>query len=180
MLLLAALLVATPADRRLELKVGTPLIERVEPGTLFVETDGPGLHAELLASGELLLEARKPGLSRVFLFSKRLVRVYLVAVGVPLPPEGPGGCAPVVDAKSYDACRARIGPGEKVVFEPEGLQAQAKAAQVELDRALLPQVSAGFTPYGLRLKGARDEPERRRALRAIWPLLLGPLRLDDP
>ena len=176
-LLLAALLVAMPADRRLQMSVKAPRIERVEPGVLFVEAEG-ALRAELLPSDELLLEAKKPGVARVFLFSKHLVRVLEVAVDAPLPPAGPGGCPAVVDAKSYEACRARIGPAEKVVFELEGLQAQARAAQAELDRAQLGHVSVGFSPYGLRLKGARDEPERRRALRTVWPALLGPLRLD--
>ena len=178
-LLLAALLVAAPADKRLEISAKAPHIERVEPGTLAVETEGE-LHAELLPSDEILLEAKQPGVSRVFLFSKRLVRVYEVAVDAPLPPADPGGCAPVIDAKSYQACRARIGPAERVVFELEGLQAEAKAAQAALEKAQLGHLSVGLTPYGLRLKGARDEAERRRALRAVWPALLGPLRLDDP
>ncbi len=179
MLLLAALLLAMPADKRLQLSVKAPLIERVDPGTLFIETEGD-VHAELLPSDEILLEAKKPGVSRVFLFSKFLVRVYEVAVEVPLPALGPGGCAPVIDAKTYEACRACIGPGEKVVFELEGLQAVARAAQVELSKASLAHLSVGFSPYGLRLKGARDEAERRRALRAVWPALLGPVRLDNP
>ena len=174
-----AALLAIPVDRQLTMSAKKPHIEHVDPGTVSIEVEGD-LHAELLPSDEILLEARKPGVSRVYLFSKFLMRVYEVAVDAPLPPPGPGGCAPVIDSKSYEACRARIGPGEKVVFELEGMQAMAKAAQALLEKAALPQIQAGFSPYGLRLKGARDEAERRRALIAVWPALLGPVRLDNP
>lgn len=170
MIALAALLVAMPAEKRLPLPKA-PHIERVEAGTLAVETEG-AVRAELLPSDEVLIEGRGPG--RVFLFSRRLVRVIELSD----EPAPAGGCAPVIDARTYEACRARVAPGEKVVFEPEGLQAQAKAAQAALDAAGLEHVSAGFTPYGLRLKGPRDEAERRRALRVVWPAVLGPLRLD--
>jgi hypothetical protein len=179
MLLRAALLLAAPLDKQLAMSAKKPLIERIDPGAVAVEVEGE-LHAELLPTDELLLEAKKPGVSRVFLFSKFLVRVYEVAVDTALPAVAAGGCAPVIDSKSYEACRARVGPGEKVVFELEGLQAMAKAAQAELEKAQLGHIAIGFSPYGLRLKGARDEAERRRALRAAWPALLGPVRLDGP
>lgn len=178
-MLLLALLLAAPADQRLSLPLKAPHIQRVEPGTSSVEAEGP-VRAELLPSDELLIEPLKAGVARVFLFSRRMVRVIEIAIDAPLPPPGAGGCPAVIDAKTYEACRARIAPGERVVFEPEGLQAQAKAAQLELDKAQLGHITAGFTAYGVRLKGARDEAERHRALRAIWPALLGPLRLDEP
>ena len=66
-----------------------------------------------------------------------------------------------------------------MVFELEGLQAEARAAQEELARAGLAHVEIGLSPYGVKLKNVKDSAEKRRALRAIWPAILGPLRLDD-
>ena len=55
---------------------------------------------------------------------------------------------------------------------------RAEVSGAELRRAGLGQVEVAISPYGVRLKGVRDEAERRKALRAIWPAILGPLRLD--
>lgn len=177
-LLLAALLVAMPADKRLTMRPGAPLIERADAGVLAVEAEPP-LHAELLASGELLLEAPQPGVFRVFLFSKRQVRAWEVAAGVPLPPAPPGGCTEVRDDATYEACRKIAGPQDRIRFDLEGLQAEAKAAQAVLAKAGLSSVQIALSAWGVKLKGTRDDAEKRRALALVWPFVLGPLRLDD-
>ena len=177
-LLFAALLVAMPADKRLTMRTGAPLIERADAAVLSVEAEPP-LRAELLASGELLLEAPQPGLFHVFLFSKRQVRAWEIAVGVPLPPAPPGGCTEVRDEATYEACRKIAGPQDRIRFELEGVQAEAKAAQGALAKAGLPGVQIALSAWGVKLKGPRDETEKRRALAVVWPFVLGPLRLDD-
>ena len=73
----------------------------------------------------------------------------------------------------------RQGPvAAPLVFEVEGLQAEARAAQAELATAGLRHVQLAVGPFGVRLKGARDDAEKRRALRTIWPAILGPLRVE--
>lgn len=178
MIWLAALLLAAPPDARIALRLRAPHIEKVAPGFGAVETDGD-LRAELLPSDELLLEPRARGVFHVFLYARRFVRVLEVAVDVPLPPAPAGGCAVVRDAATYEDCLAKAAPDGKITFELEGLQAEAKAAQAALGRGGLAHVSVALSPYGVKLKGARDEAEKRRALRTIWPWLLTPLRLDD-
>ena len=81
------------------------------------------------------------------------------------------------DAACYAQFRAA--PQPRIVFELEGLQAEAKAAQDELDKAGLKSVSVAISPWGVKLRGAKDAAEKRRALRAVWPAILGTLRLDD-
>ena len=78
------------------------------------------------------------------------------------------------------ACYAqfRAAPQPRMVFELEGMQAEARAAQEELLKAGLAHIVVGLSPWGVKLKGAKDEAERRRALRVIWPAILGPLRVD--
>ncbi len=177
MIALAALLVAIPADARISLQTGAHRIEKISPGFDAVETEGP-LHAELLPSGdELLLEPSAKGVARAFLFARREVRVVEVFIDTPLPPPGEKpACATVKDAACYAQFRAA--PQPKMIFELEGLQAEAKAAQEELSRAGLPHISVALSPWGVKLKGARGEAEQRRALRTIWPAILGPLRID--
>jgi hypothetical protein len=176
--LILALLLAIPAEQRLTLHAGTHVIEKVQTGWLAVETEGP-LRAELLPSGnELLLEPRAKGIARAFLFGRHEVRVLELAIDTTFPEPGPMPSCPVVkDAACYAQFRAH--PTEKLIFELEGLQAEAKAAQEELTRAGLPRIEVRISPYGVKLKGVKDESEKRRALRAIWPAILGPLRLDD-
>ncbi len=175
---LIALLLAIPADARLALHAGEHRIEKISPGFDAIESEGP-LHAEILPSGnELLLEPSAKGVARAFLFAKREVRVVEIFIDSPMPPaEAPPLCAEVKDAVCYGQFRAS--PQPKMVFELEGLQAEAKAAQEELAKAGLAQIGVAISAWGVKLKGARDEAEKRRALRAIWPAILGPLRLDD-
>jgi len=174
----AALLLAIPADARLSLRAGAHAIEKVRPGFVAVETEGP-LHAELLPSGnELLLEPQAKGIARAFLFGRHEVHVVEVAIDTAFPEPGPlPSCTSVKDAACYAQFRAH--PTDKLVFELEGLQAEAKAAQEELARAGLPHIEVGLSPFGVKLKGAKDESEKRRALRAIYPAILGRLRLDQ-
>ena len=148
--------------------------------------------AELLPTEELLIEPRGAGLARVFLFARHLVRVVEVAVDLPLPlpPATPVPAACGSDAKAriatadcYALWRARLEHGlaskaPALAFEDEGLFAQARAAQAELARVGLGAMKLVLSPFGVRLAGAKDEAERRLALRAIWPAILGPLRLD--
>lgn len=178
MIVLAALLLAAPPDERIALHLRAPRIEKIPPGFTAVETDGD-LHAELLPSDEVLLEPRSRGVFHVFLYARRRVRVLEVAVDVSLPPLPQGGCATIRDTATYEDCRAKVAAGEHITFELEGLQAEARAAQASLDKAGLAQVSVGLSPYGVRLRGARDDAEKRRALRTIWPFLLSPLRIDE-
>ncbi len=63
-------------------------------------------------------------------------------------------------------------------FEDAGLMAEIRAAQGELDRAGL-KLRVAVSAFGVRLLGAKDDAERRRGLRAIWPTILGPLRIDE-
>ena len=173
---LLALLFAIPADARVSLHAGAHRIEKISPGFEAVETEGP-LHAELLPSGdELLLEPSGPGVARAFLFARREVRVVEVFIDTPAPPPAAKPlCATVKDAACY--VQFRKAPQQKMIFELEGLQAEARAAQEELSRAGLAHVEVVLSPWGVKLKGARDVGEQRRALRAIYPALLGPLRL---
>jgi hypothetical protein len=181
---------ALPPDARIALQSAKPRIEKVDAGFTAVEVDAPEvLRAELLPAGELLLEPRKPGLARVFLFAPRIVRVIEVAVDLALPRSEdrppPPGCAAgeearIASAACYEHWRGRLRHSlgaPPLVFEEAGLFAQLKAAQVELDAAGL-NVKVAVSPFGVRVKGAKDDTERRRALRAIWSALLGPLRID--
>ena len=95
---------------------------------------------------------------------------------LPLPPEKPA-CASIKDAACYAQFRAA--PQPRMIFELEGLQAEARAAQEELAKAGLPNLEVAISPWGVKLKGAKSDAEKRRALKAIWPAILGPLRLDD-
>lgn len=192
-LLLAPAGAAIPPDARLGLPSRKPHLEKADLGFVAVEVDAPEvLRAELLPSGELLLEPQGPGVARVFLFAPRIVRVIEVAALVPLQPQGevplPPACgkpseARIGSAACYHAWRARLSrtlssDAPSIAFEDAGLFAQLKAAQAELTRSGLPQIVVAVTPFGVRLKGAKGEAERRRALRAIWSAFLGPLRLE--
>ncbi|MCA1829647.1 MAG: hypothetical protein ABR567_14325 [Myxococcales bacterium] len=177
-MILLALLVAVPADLRLSLHSGEHRIEKIDWRAESVETEGP-LHAELLPSrNELLLEPNGKGVARAFVFSRREVRVVEAFIDTPLPPpaEKPS-CAAVTNAACYAQFRAA--PQPRMVFELEGLQMEARAAQDELAKAGLPHIDVAISAWGVKLKGAKDEAERRRALRAIWPAILGPLRVDE-
>ena len=169
MLLALVLALAGPGDKRLVLRPGQKSIEKIAPGAEAVEG------AELLPSGnEVLIE--KPGL--VFVFHRREVHVFEVAASFTPRKAKPTGCPVIRDADCYEKWRAAAEPGDKLVFELEGLEAEARAAQRELDSAGLSHVKVALSGAGVRLKGARDEQERRRALQAIWPAILGPLRLE--
>jgi len=115
--------------------------------------------------------------AHAFLFTRREVRAIEIFIDTPAPPpqEKPF-CATVKDAACYAQFRAS--PQPKMIFELEGLQAEARAAQEELAKAGLLQIEVAISSWGVKLKGARDAAERRRALRAIWPAILGPLRID--
>lgn len=176
--LLPCAALALPPDARLELHGTGPHFEKIDPAFDGALVDPPALlRVEILPSGELLLEAKGKGIARVFLFSKRLVRVVEVAVDEKLGPAAQP-CAPVKDAHSYELCRVRGGAGP-LEFELEGMQAEAKVAQEALARAGLPRVQFALSAYGIRLKGAKDEGEKRRAVVAVWSSVLGPFRLDD-
>ncbi len=176
-MILLALLLAIPPDARITLHAGEHHIEKIAPADA-VEAEGP-LHAELLPSGnELLLEPSAKGIARAFLFTRRQVRVIEVLIEVEPPPPAPKpSCETVKDAACYAQFRAA--PQPKMIFELEGLQAEAKAAQEELAKAGLAHIQVALSPWGVKLKGAKDDAEKRRALRAIWPAILGPLRVDD-
>lgn|GEM_PF-1670780 len=190
-LLAAGLLVAFPAlalppDARLELHGSAPHFEKVDPAFEAVLVEPPGsLHAELLPSAELLLEpkagSKGAAIAHVFCFARRIVRVIEVTLpaAVRAPSLVPVPCAPVKDAASYAACRAQGGGTGVLSFELEGLQAEAKAAQDELIKADLAHLTIALSPYGVKIRGAKDEAEKRRALVAVWGAVLGPLRLDD-
>jgi hypothetical protein len=186
--LLSGAAAAAPPDARLELELQRPRIERIDGGFTAVESDPPGVvRAELLPSGELLLEPQAAGEARVFLFARRLVRVLEVAVGRPLTPPAPapsGACAkPVLTAACYPAWRERLlhleaGQQPHLSFELEGLQAEARAADQALLRAGLLGVRFSRSPLGIRLRGAQGEEGLQAALRAVYGQVLGPLRLD--
>ena len=159
----------------LHLALNEKHIEKVN--ALAVDRDGP-VRAELLPSGnEVLIEATGKGLGHVFLFDRREVRVIEVAVETEPPPPGPAPvCETVKDAACYEQFRRH--PMPHMVFELEGLQAEARAAQKLLDEANL-HITVGISPWGVKLKGATGEAEQRKALMTIWPAILGPLRLDE-
>lgn len=143
---------------------------------IAVDCDGP-VHAELLPSGnEVLIEATGRGIGHVFLFDRHEVRVIEVAVETAVETGPAPACATVKNAACYEQFRKH--PMPHMVFELEGLQAEAKAAQKLLDDAKLP-ITVAISPWGVKLKGAKDEAQKRKALMAIWPAILGPLRLDD-
>lgn len=177
-MILAALLLAVPADLRLSLHAGEHRIAQIDWRAESVETEGP-LRAELLPSGnEILLEPLGKGVARAFVFTRREVRVIEAFVDTPLPPPGERpACETVKDAACY--AQFRVAPQPHMVFELEGLQAEAKAAQSELARAGLAHIEVAISPWGVKLKGAKDAAEKRRALKVIWPAILGPLRLDE-
>jgi hypothetical protein len=177
-LILAALLLAVPADVRVALHSGEHRIEKIDWRAEAVETEGP-LRAELLPSGnELLLEPSGKGVGRAFVFTRREVHVIEAFVDTPLPrPAAPPSCETVKDAACYAQFRAA--PQPHMVFELEGLQAEARAAQDELAKAGVGHVEVAISPWGVKLRGVKDAAEKRKALEAIWPAILGPLRLDD-
>ena len=177
-MILALMLLAVPADLTLSLHAGAAKIEKIDWPAQAVAAQGP-LRAELLPSGnEVLLEPQAKGVAHVFVFTPRQVRVIEAYVDTP-PPEKPPppSCATVKDAACYAQFRAA--PQPKMIFEVEGLQAEAKAAQQELSDAGLPGITVAISPWGVKLTGAKDEAEKRKALIAIWPAILGPLRLDQ-
>ena len=185
----AAPALALPPDARLELSGKAPRIEKIDDGFTAVEVDDPRVvRAELLPSGELLLEPLAAGEAHVFLFAKRLVRVVEVAVGRPLaaPAPPPGGfCAlPSLTAQCYAAWRERLrrlpaSEAPKLSYELEGMQAEAREAGVLLAAAGLGKVQFARSAFGVKLKGTKDDAERRAALRAVWSAVLGPLRIDE-
>ena len=177
MIALCAILLAIPAETRLSLHAGEQRIVKIGAAEA-VESEGP-LRAELLPSGnELLLEAKAAGVGRAFVFEKRRVVVTEVFIDTPQPGEpGKPSCPTVKDAACYAQFRAA--PQPKMTFELEGLQAEARAAQEELAKAGLPQIEVGISPWGVKLKNIKDINEKRKALRAIWPAILGPLRVDE-
>ena len=169
MLLALVLALAGPGDKRLSLQPGQRRIREDRSGAEAVAG------AELLPSGnEVLIE--KPGL--VFVFYRRDVQVFEVADRFTPRAPKPTGCPVIRDASCYEKWRAAAEPNNKLVFELEGLQAEARAAQKELDSAGLTHVKLALSGAGVKLEGARDEQERRRALQAIWPAILGPLRFE--
>jgi hypothetical protein len=173
---------------RLALSVGTPRIERVDESFTAVLSDDEAIvHAELLPSGELLLEPRGKGTVRVLLFAARLVRALEIAVGVPLPSIDPAPVAPCaaprITAACYAAWRVHLqhlpaADAPPIAFEIEGVQEQIRQAQAALAKAGLTKITLAVSSSGVRLKGVADANEERRALQAIWPWLLGPLRID--
>jgi hypothetical protein len=180
---------AIPPDARLALEGKKPHIEKLDGSFASIDTsDEQVVRAELLPSGELLLEPRGRGQARVFLFARRLVRVIEVAVDEPLPEPAPapsGACArPVIDARCYTSWRARLAhlPASQapaLQYELEGLQAEAKAAGELLAQAGLGQVRVSRSAWGVRLSGARDAREKRRALAAVYGAVLGALRFEE-
>src|SRR5205807_1049529 len=95
------------------------------------------------------------------------------------PPEKE--CPIVRDAGCYAVWRTALERGAVAAplrIQDEGLFAEAREAQAQLDKAGLRHVKFAITPFGVRLSGAKDDAERRRAIRAVWPAVLGPLRLD--
>jgi hypothetical protein len=188
-LLAAPAALAAPPDARIAVVPGAPRIERIGSEFTAVEVDEPlVLRAELLPSGELLLEPQKAGATRVFLYAERLVRVLEVAVGQALAPIGPEPSGPcrvaVVTPACYPAWRERLihlpaAEAPRIAFEIEGLQAEAKAAGERLAAAGLGHVRYARSALGVRLSGARDLAEKRRAVRAIWPVVLGVMRVEE-
>jgi hypothetical protein len=166
-----------------------PRFEKLGPEFNAAEVDDPKvLRAELLPSGELLLEPLAPGQARVFLFARRLVRVIEVAVDEKLPAPSPapqGLCkTPVITKECYSIWRERLAhlapeSAPQVRYELEGLQEEAKAAGARLAAAGLGHVQLSRSAFGVRLKGAKDAAEKRAALRAVYPALLGPLRFEE-
>lgn len=190
LLLAASAAGAVPPDARLLLSGPKPRIEKIGPGFIAAEVEPAGvLSAQVLKTDELLLEPKGTGVARVFLFAAHVVRVLEVAIDAPLPqaPPVPASClrdgeARVDSAACYEAWRKRLAHADKapaISFEGDGWMAAARAAQRALDEAGLKHVQAALTGYGVRLRGARDEPERLKALRALWPAVLGPLRLAE-
>ncbi len=192
-LLFAGAAQAAPPDARLAFTGQKPRIEKIDTGFEAVLVDPPAaLRAELLPTGELLLEPRGAGVARVFLFAKRLVRVLEVAFDAALPPASdtavPASCGDAREAKlptaaCYAAWRDKLlhataADLPALSWELDGLRAQAAAAQAALDAAGI-KLTAQVSAFGLKLKGDADEPSRRRALMAAWPAVLGPLRIDE-
>jgi hypothetical protein len=166
---LAALLLAIPPDVRVQ----AAKIQKIDEGALAVESEG-SLRAELLPSGnELLLEGSS---GRAFVFYRHVVKV--IEVGLQPSQGEPPKCAPIADRDCYSKWISYAGSAP-VQFTLEGLQIEAQAAQSLLDAAGLPKVVVQLSSFGIKLKGARDEGESRKALRAIYPAILGPLRLDN-
>ena len=185
---IAGAALALPPDARLELTGKGPRIEKIDDGFTAVEVDDPKVvRAELLPSGELLLEPLAAGEAHVFLFARRLVRVVEVSVGRPLAQPGPpptGLCAlPHVTPACYPAWRERLrrlpaAEAPKLSYELEALQAEAREAGLLLAAAGLGKIQFARSAWGVRIKGAKDDAERRAALRAVWSAVLGPLRID--
>ncbi len=179
---------AAPPDLRLALAAGAPRIERIDPSFTAVETDDPAvIHGELLPSAELLLEPKGKGTAHVFLFAERLVRVIEVAVAVELPPSEPPPAPPCEKPRIKPACvaawRARLlhldaRDAPPLELELEAMQEEVKQAQAALEKAGLGKLQLSASPFGVKLKGAADAAEERRGLEAIWPWMLGPLRID--
>ena len=180
---------AVPPDARLALQLKQPRIEKLGPEFTVVEVDDPKvLRAELLPSGELLLEPVGPGVAHAFLFARRLVRVVEVAVDKPLPAPAPaptGLCAaPVIMEKCYPLWRERLShlaatDAPQVSYELEGMQQEAKVAGALLAAAGLGHVQFSRSALGVRLRGTKDAAEKRAALRAVYRAVLGPLRFEE-
>ena len=166
----------------------TPRIEKIDPEFAFAESDDANVvHAELLASGELLLEPKNAGTAHVFIYAARLVRVIEVAFEAALPAAGPKPPKTCETKRIAAACylpwRTYLQhlPASEVPpidLEIETIQAELTAAQAALGKAGMSSVQLRFSSFGLKFKGAKDEREERRALQIIWPWLLGPVRID--
>jgi hypothetical protein len=181
---------AAPPDARLAIELGAPKIERIDPSFTVVESDDETVvRAELLPSGELLLEPKHRGTTRVFLFAPRLVRVIEISIGEPLPAIDPAPalpCAkPLINVACYPAWRTHLqhllaSDAPPLELEIEALQEELKQATAALGKAGL-NLSLAINAFGIKIKSGKEVAEpglERRALRTIWPFILGPMRLD--
>jgi hypothetical protein len=177
-----------PPDLRMILTSQKPRIEKIDPEFTLADSDDANVvHAEILPSGELLLEPKNAGTAHVFIYASRLVRVLEVAFDAALPaadPKPPKTCETKrIAAACYMPWRAYLqhvptGEVPPIDLEVETIQAELTAAQAALGKAGMNSVQLRFSSFGVKLKGAKDEREERRAMQIIWPWLLGPLRID--
>ncbi len=195
---------AAPADRRIEIEPGETRIERLGPVARLHVEDPERLHAEMLPSGEVLLEGRTVGVTHVFFHGQSWVYVWRVFVGAHPDPEAREAALRAVAAKcpgtrqDASVLRVRIGDAAcqeavvrasrhllakelEVTFDTDGIRAQL-SAQEEAIRKMRPDLTDLRFVYlggsfGIRGRVATWE-EVDAMVRTAWRAAAGKLLLD--
>jgi hypothetical protein len=204
-LLLPVLADAAPPDRRVEVRAGGAVTERLAQTVRVHVEDADVAEAEQLPSHEIRIEGRAPGVTWLFLHGEEGLTVWQIRVSTPLDRRArdaaleaaraacprlertaEGVTVQVASAPCHAAVLA-LGPhldaeALSVRFDADGLRAQIGAQEARLARIrpdLAARVQIAYLGVTLRLTGQVDSVADRDALlRLLWQASAGRLLLD--